>query len=127
MPTQREINPLYRAVLLAAALLVLGLLFRQLLTLVVAILITVIVAIPLALAADNLERRGVPRFFGALLALLVGVGIFAGVVALVIPPFVDQTTEFVDSVPGTIDDLEGEAADAFGISTQEVGQNVQEF
>ncbi len=66
MPTPREINPLYRAVLLAAALLVLGLLFRQLLTLLVAILITVIVAIPLALAADKLERRGVPRFLGAL-------------------------------------------------------------
>jgi predicted PurR-regulated permease PerM len=127
MPTPREINPLYRAVLLAAALLVLGLLFRQLLTLVVAILITIIIAIPIALAADNLERRGVPRFFGALFALLLGVGVFAGTLALVIPPFVDQTTEFVDSVPGTIDDLEGEAADAFGISTAEVGQNVQEF
>jgi predicted PurR-regulated permease PerM len=127
MPTPREINPLYRAVLLAAALLVLGLLFRQLLTLMVAILITIIIAIPLALAADNFERKGVPRFFGALFALVLGLGIFAGVIALVIPPFVDQTQEFVDSVPGTIDDLEGEVADAFGISTEEVGQSVQEF
>jgi predicted PurR-regulated permease PerM len=114
-------------VLLAAALLVLGLLFRELLTLLVAILITIIVAIPIALGADTLEKRGIPRFFGALFALVLGLGIFAGTMALVIPPFVDQTTEFVDSVPGTIDDLEGEAADAFGISTQEVGQNVQEF
>jgi predicted PurR-regulated permease PerM len=127
MPTPREINPLYRAVLLAAGLIVLGLLFRELLTLLVAILITVIIAIPLALAADTLERKGVPRFFGALFALVLGVGIVAGTVALVIPPFVDQTQEFVDSVPGTIEDLEGEAANAFGISTAEVGQNVQEF
>jgi predicted PurR-regulated permease PerM len=127
MPTPREINPLYRAVLLAAVLIVLGLLFRQLLTLLVAILITVIIAIPLALAADNLEEKGVPRFFGALLALILGVGLLAGVFALVIPPFVDQTQEFVDSVPGTLEDLEGEVADAFGISTAEVGQNVQEF
>ena len=108
MPTPREINPLYRAVLLAAGLIVLGLLFRQLLTLVVAILITVIIAIPLALAADKLERRGIPRFFGALFALVLGLGIFAGVIALVIPPFVDQTQEFVDSVPATLEDLEGE-------------------
>jgi predicted PurR-regulated permease PerM len=127
MPTPREINPLYRAVLLAAALIVLGLLFRQLLTLLVAILITVIIAIPLALAADNLEARGVPRFFGALFALVLGIALFAGTLALVIPPFVDQSQEFVDSVPGTLEDLEGEVADAFGISTQEVGQNVQEF
>lgn len=127
MPTPREINPLYRAVLLAAALIVLGLLFRQLLTLLVAILVTVIVAIPLALAADSLERRGVPRFVGALGALLLGLAVFAGIIALVIPPFVDQTQEFVDSVPGTLEDLEGEAADAFGISPAEVGQNVQQY
>ena len=127
MPTPREINPIYRGVLLAAGLLVLGLLFRELLTLLVAILITIIIAIPLALAADALENRGIPRFFGALGALILGLAILVGVAALVIPPFVDQTQEFVDSVPGTVEDLEGEVADAFGISTQEVGQNVQEF
>ena len=127
MPTPREINPLYRAVLLAAALIVLGLLFRELLTLLVAILITVIIAIPLALAADQLEERGVPRIIGALGALILGLAVLTGILALVIPPFVDQTQEFVDSVPGTLEDLEGEAADAFGISPAEVGENVQEF
>ncbi len=127
MPTPREINPLYRAVLLAAGLLVLGLLFRELLTLLVAILITVIIALPLALAADKLEARGVPRFLGALAALLGGLLVIAASIALVIPPFVDQTTEFVDSVPGTLQDLEGQVADAFGISPAEVGDNVQEF
>ena len=127
MPTPREINPLYRAVLLAAALILFGLLFRELLTLLVAILITVIVALPLALAADTLEAKGVPRFFGTLFALILGVGLVAGTIALVIPPFVDQTQEFVESVPGTIEDLEGEVADIFGISTAEVGRNVQEF
>jgi len=127
MPTPREINPLYRAVLLAAGLLVLGLLFRELLTLLVAILITVIVALPLSLAADQLERRGVPRFLGALAALILGLAVLAGILALVIPPFVDQSQEFVDSVPATLEDLEGEAADALGISPAEVGENVQEF
>ena len=127
MPTPREINPLYRAVLLAAALIVLGLLFRQLLTLLVAVLITVIIAIPLVLVADRLEERGVPRFVGALAGLIGVLALIAGVVALVVPSFVDQTQEFVDSVPGTLEDLEGEAADTFGISTAEVGQNVQEF
>jgi len=127
MPTPREINPLYRAVLLAAGLLVLGLLFRQLLTLLVAILITVIIAIPLALAADKLEERRIPRGVGALVALVAGLLAIAGIFALVIPPFVEQTQEFVDSVPGTLEELEGEAADAFGISTAEVGSSVQEF
>ncbi|MEJ7876566.1 MAG: AI-2E family transporter [Solirubrobacterales bacterium] len=127
MPTPREINPLYRAVLLAAGLIVLGLLFRELLTLLVAILITVILAIPMALAADKLEARGVPRFFGALAALLGGLAVIAAIMALVIPPFVDQTQEFVDSVPGTLEDLEGQIADTLGISPSKVGDNVQEF
>ncbi|MDQ3729007.1 MAG: AI-2E family transporter [Actinomycetota bacterium] len=127
MPTPKEINPLYRAVMLAAGLLVLGLLFRELLTLLVAILITVILAIPLALAADKLEARGVPRFFGALAALLGGVAVIAAIMALVIPPFVEQTQEFVDSVPGTLEDLEGQVADTLGISPSEVGDNVQGF
>ena len=127
MPAPREINPLYRAVLLAAGLLALGLLFRELLTLLVAILITVIIAIPIALAADKLEKRGVPRFMGALAALIAGIAVIAGLVAIVIPPFVDQTQEFVDSVPGTLEDLEGQVAEAFGISPAEVGDNVQEF
>jgi len=127
MPTPREINPLYRAVLLAAGLIALGLLFRELLTLLVAILITVILAIPMALVADKLEAHGIPRFFGALAALLGGLAVIAAIMALVIPPFVDQTQEFVDSVPGTLEDLEGQIADTLGISPSKVGDNVQEF
>ena len=127
MPTPREINPLYRAVLLAAGLLVLGLLFRQLLTLVVAILVTVIIAIPLALVADKLEARRVPRFLGALLGLLIGFAVVGGLLAVVIPPFVDQTTEFVDAVPATIEELQGGIGDVFNLSNAEVGQSVQDF
>ena len=50
----------YRTVLLAAGLLLFGLLFRQLVTLLLAILITIIFAIPLAAAAGDLldQLRG---------------------------------------------------------------------
>ena len=54
-------NIVYRAVLLAAGLLLFGLLFRQLVTLLLAILITVVFAIVLAAAATRLERFGIPR------------------------------------------------------------------
>ena len=127
MPTLREINPLYRAVLLAAGLIVFGLLFRQLLTLVVAILITVIIAIPLALVADKLERHKVPRFAGALVGLLGSFALIGALLALVIPPFVDQTTEFVEAVPDTIEALQAGIGDTLGLSDAEVGQSVQDF
>ncbi|HEX6584832.1 MAG TPA: AI-2E family transporter, partial [Thermoleophilaceae bacterium] len=117
----------YRAVLLAAGLLLFGLLFRQLVTLLLAMLVTVIVAIPLAAAAQRLERFGIPRALGALLTLLAGIGALGLVIYLLIPPFVDQTNEFVDDVPAIVKDLERVYADVTGQSTGEVGNKVQRF
>jgi predicted PurR-regulated permease PerM len=129
MTDDRTFSPhvAYRAVLLAAGLLLFGLLFRQLVTLLLAILTTVIVAIPLAAAATRLERRGVPRVLGALAALLGGVATIALIVYLLIPPFVEQTNEFVDDVPGIVSDLEGVYADVTGEEPGKVGDRVQNF
>jgi predicted PurR-regulated permease PerM len=117
----------YRAVLLAAGLLLVGLLFRQLVTLLLAILITIIFAIPLAAAADRLERNRIPRTLGALLALLGGITVLALVIYLLIPPFVDQSEQFADDVPRIVVDLEETYADVTGEDPGEVGDRVQEF
>jgi predicted PurR-regulated permease PerM len=117
----------YRAVLLAAGLLLFGLLFRQLVTLLLAILITIVVAIPLAAAATRLERRRIPRAIGALLALVGGVAAVVLVIYLLIPPFVDQTDEFVEAVPSIVTDLEELYADVTGQEAGEVGDRVQNF
>jgi predicted PurR-regulated permease PerM len=117
----------YRAVLLAAGLLLFGLLFRQLVTLLLAILVTVILSIPLAAAAKRLERYGIPRVAGALMALLGGIGVLVLVIYLLIPPFVDQTNQFVDDVPAIVKDLEKVYADVTGQSSGEVGNKVQHF
>ena len=68
----------YKAVVLAGALLVLGLLFRQLATLLLAVLMTIIIAIPLSAGATRLQRHGFPRALGALATLLAGLAVFAG-------------------------------------------------
>jgi predicted PurR-regulated permease PerM len=117
----------YRAILLAAGLLLFGLLFRQLVTLLLAILVTVIVAIPLAAAARRLERYRIPRPVGALVTLLAAVGALGLVIYLLIPPFVDQTNQFVDDVPSIVKDLEKVYADVTGQSSGEVGDKVQRF
>jgi predicted PurR-regulated permease PerM len=117
----------YRAILLAAGLLLFGLLFRQLVTLLLAILVTVVVAIPLAAAAERLERYRIPRPVGALVTLLAAVGTLGLVIYLLIPPFVDQTNEFVDDVPSITKDLEKVYADVTGQSSGEVGDKVQRF
>jgi predicted PurR-regulated permease PerM len=117
----------YRAVLLAAGLLLFGLLFRQLVTLLLAILITVVVAIPLAAVATRLERYRVPRPIGTLIGLLAGVGAVGLLVYLLIPPFVDQTEQFVDDVPGIVTNLEEMYADLTGQDSGEVGDQVESF
>jgi predicted PurR-regulated permease PerM len=117
----------YRTVLLAAALLVLGLLFRELLTLLLAVLITVIVAIGLAAVATRLERRGVPRPIGTLLALVGALAVIAGIFALIIPPFIDQTNQFVDDVPGIVDDLRGSIHDVTGANPKDIADSVRHF
>jgi predicted PurR-regulated permease PerM len=117
----------YRTVLLAAGLLLFGLLFRQLVTLMLAMLMTIIIAIPLAAAAERLERYRIPRPAGALLTLLAGIGALVLVIYLLIPPFVDQTNEFVDDVPSIVKDLEKVYADVTGQNAGEVGDKVQNF
>jgi predicted PurR-regulated permease PerM len=127
MPEQARVPIAYKAVALAAALLVLGLLFRQLATLLLAVLMTVIIAIVLSAGATRFERWGVPRAIGALLTLLGGVAVIAGMLALIIPTFVDQTNEFVDEVPAIVEDLEREIGQITGDRPSEVGDKVQDF
>jgi predicted PurR-regulated permease PerM len=117
----------YRIVLLAAGLLLFGLLFRQLVTLLLAILVTIVIAIPLSAAARRLERYRIPRPAGALIALLGGIGTLALIIYLLIPPFVDQTNQFVDDVPAIVKDLERVYADVTGQNAGEVGDKVQRF
>jgi predicted PurR-regulated permease PerM len=118
---------LYRVVLLAAGLLVLGLLFRQLATLLIAVLMTVLISIPLTGAANRLERYRVPRPLGALAGLLSGVVVIAIVFWILIPPFVDQTNEFIDAIPGIVDDLGQVVSDVTGEEPEQVGDDVQSF
>jgi predicted PurR-regulated permease PerM len=117
----------YRTVLLAAGLLLFGLLFRQLVTLLLAMLMTIVIAIPLAAAASRLERYRIPRAAGALVALVGGVGTLALIIYLLIPPFIDQTNEFVDDVPTIVHNLEDVYADVTGQKSSEVGDQVQNF
>ena len=127
MPEAQRAPVAYKAVVLAAVLLVLGLLFRQLATLMLAVLMTVIIAIPLSAGATRLERGGVPRPIGALATLLAGLAVLAGVLALVIPTFIDQVNEFVDDVPTIVHDLESTIGDITGDRPSEVGDSIQEF
>lgn len=123
----RQIHPAYGAVLLAAGLLVFGLLFQQLVTLLVAVLVTILVAIPLSAAATRLERRGVPRAVGALVALLSGFVVLVGLVALLVPPLVDQAEQLVEDIPSIVDELSTKIGHLAGSSPEQTGESLQNF
>lgn len=118
---------LYRAVLLAFGLAVAGLIFEQIITLVLGVLIVVIIALPLSAFASALQRVGIPRAIGATLGLLLGLGALGGLIALIVPVFSHEINQFANSLPTIVDDLRHRLGHLTGTSPSRVGKQVQHF
>jgi predicted PurR-regulated permease PerM len=69
------------------------------------ILIAAFLAMALNPAIVFLERKGMRRGRGAMVVFLIALLVIAGLSYLLIPPLVDQITEFVQAVPDLLDDL----------------------
>jgi predicted PurR-regulated permease PerM len=117
----------YRAVLLAAALTLLALVVQQLVTLLLALALTVIVALPLSRSAGFAQRHHVPRVFGALAGLLVVVGVIVLLGYFIVPAFVDQVKEFANTLPHTIDRTERYIHGLTGVNKQALSNDVTHF
>ncbi len=118
---------LYRTVLLAFGLVVAGLVFRQLISLVLAVMIVVIIALPLSAFATQLARVGVHRALGATIALLIGLGVIGGLIALTVPVFSHQINQFANALPSITDSLRHRLAGLTGSSPSKVGTQIQHF
>jgi predicted PurR-regulated permease PerM len=112
-------------VLLAAALVGGYLLFHQLATLFVAVVLTLILALPLDACATRLVRRGVPRWIGALLALAVILGMLGGLLALALPVLADELQRLADDLPRLVDQLRGRLGEAVGTQPGHSGRGLQ--
>ncbi len=124
-----QINPRvpYRAVLLALGLLAGALLFEQLVDLLLMVMISVVIALPIAAGATRLERLHIPRALGAILMLAAGVGLVALVLVFVVPAFIEQVDGFVAQLPNTVTHLEHAANHAFGLRPGTTSAAVQRF
>lgn len=120
-------SAIYKAVLLAFGLVVAGLVFEQLVSLILALMVVVIVAIPLAAFATLLERFRVPRTVGVLLGLLIALGLVALLVWAVIPGFTHEINDFVNSLPRIVDALRHRIGSITGNSPTKTGQQIQNF
>jgi predicted PurR-regulated permease PerM len=124
---RRRLDAPVRAVVLAAILVVAGLLFPLLASLAVAMLITVILALPLTAWTDRLQRLGVPRPIGAISGLLLALASLAGIVMLLAPSFSHELNELIDTLPRTVDDLKRALSQATGSRPDEVTQRLQDL
>jgi predicted PurR-regulated permease PerM len=118
---------LYRAVLLAFGLVVAGLIFEKIVTLVLAVLIVVIIATPLSAFASLLQRLKVPRAIGAVLGLLLGLGALGALIALTLPVFNQEINAFAKSLPSIVDELRRRLGHLTGTSPNHVGRQIQHF
>jgi predicted PurR-regulated permease PerM len=118
---------LYRTVFLAFGLVVAGLVFRELATLVLGVMVVVIIALPLSAAASRLQRYRVPRFIGAAVALLLLLAAIGGLIAAIVPVFTHEINQFVNSLPSIVDALRHRLGQLTGTSPSHVGQQIQHF
>jgi predicted PurR-regulated permease PerM len=69
------------------------------------ILIALFLSLALNPAVEAFERRGMKRGWASAIVFFLALLVFTGLGFLLIPPLIDQVTQFIDDVPGLIDDL----------------------
>ena len=124
-----QISPgvIYRAILLAFGLVVVILVFPTLASLILAVLIMVIIAIPLAAFADFLKRWHVPRVVGGLLGLLLALAALGGLIALIVPVFSDEINRFIAQLPTISSDFLHRIARLTGTSASHISHQIEHF
>jgi predicted PurR-regulated permease PerM len=122
-----RVQDLYRVVIFGVGLVGAAILLPELLTILLAVMVAILLAIPLSSSASWLQRKiGLPRVVGVLLTLLAMVAAVALLLALILPPLVDQVANVIDQIPGAINKVQTGLRD-IGIHTKNAGGTVQEF
>ncbi|HWC27756.1 MAG TPA: AI-2E family transporter, partial [Solirubrobacteraceae bacterium] len=67
--------------------------------------VAVFLAVALGPAVDFFARRGLPRAAAILVVYVLILCVFAGVMALIVPPVVSGASELANDIPGYIDDV----------------------
>lgn len=118
---------LYRAVLLAFGLLAVVLVFPELTGLLLLLMLVAVVSVPLSAGTDQLARLHMPRGVAAPLLMLAALGVFVGIIALLVPVFTHEGRHFIDTLPRTINDLRKSIGSLGHQSSSTAGTDVQGF
>ena len=102
-----------------------GLVAQQLISLILATMLTIIVSLPLSVCAERLEPLGVPRPLGALIGLLVGLAIVAGGLALLLPSLISQAGTLITDAPRLLRSAEVQLSSVTGDRPGHVAAQLQ--
>jgi predicted PurR-regulated permease PerM len=125
MSARRGERAIYGAILLGAVLIAGVLLAQQLVSLILATMLTIIASLPLSIVAERLIPLGVPRPVGALIGLLAGLGIVAGGLALLLPPLIDQARTLINAAPHLVSLAEAKLSSVTGDRPGHVAAQLQ--
>ena len=89
----------YRTIIRVVLSLLVIWLLVQVSEIVLLVLIALILTLALVPPTRYLERRGLPRVVAAAIIFVIMAGIFAGFVALIVPPLVNQGQSIIDNFP----------------------------
>ncbi len=117
----------YRRVGLAAALTGSALVAQQLMTLLLAALVTVILSLPLCVAASFAERHGAPRAVGAAGALIAAFAVLTGLGFAVIPSFIAQVRQFAQRLPVILNSVDRYIHGLAGNNTRSLSAQLSGF
>ncbi|MGO9820108.1 MAG: AI-2E family transporter [Solirubrobacteraceae bacterium] len=118
---------MYRRVGLAAALTGSALVAQQLMTLLLAALVTVILSLPLCVAASFAERHGAPRAVGAAGALIAAFAVLTGLGFAVIPSFIAQVRQFAQRLPVILNSVDRYIHGLAGNNTRSLSAQLSGF
>lgn len=116
-----------RAVLLVLALVAAGLLIEQLADLVLALIMSVIVALPIGIGASLLEKLHIHRALGAVITLVTGLAIVTLLAVYLTPAFIHQLDAFIGQLPSTVRGVERVAHHSFGLKRGTIARAAQTF
>ncbi|MBW3653248.1 MAG: AI-2E family transporter [Actinobacteria bacterium] len=117
----------YRVVLFAGLLLAVWTLFWQLSVLLLAVLLTVIVALPLTAVTDWLQRHHVPRPVGAIGTVLLALAAVAAFGYLIAPTLATQAERAIAEIPTVVQRVREQLGLAANAETARAGFEIQAF
>lgn len=124
-PTRIEIS--YKTILFAAALVFAVWLLIQIRAIIALLFVSLILVSALHSPVDFLQKHKIPRFMAILILYFLVGGFLIGTFSLIVPPFVDQTSNLVERFPIILTEI-AKLVTFYQIPTQDlVSRIAQEF